>query len=377
MVECQNRVMSTGPDMTLGVKSALSARRRRERWRWRAPCVASGYGHLVPVPEATPSADGRSSRWIVTVAWLTSGLLVVLSAMRVWGPLEHSLAFALVGVTPFVMLAAWPVGVLALRSRRRALFTVSAVLVVFQVLWTLEDANVRPAPDLATNEAPTVRIVTANLWVENDDPTGSVEDLLAADPDVIFLQEVEAGVDDALRLLPSLAEYEWRASSGSVGQGGGSGRVVFSRRPLRDLRVESFADTSSIVIASLDLGGESVEIRNVHLAAPLGPALIDAWRAQLTEVAAWHAERSGAVVVAGDFNATVHHQPFRELIEIGYTDAHSARGRGIGLSWRLRGIPLMRLDHVLTSEELEIVAVETLPHNGSDHRPVVVTLRLA
>ncbi len=333
---------------------------------------------LAPSP-ALPLASERSARntaW-VGAQWLLALGLAWLAASRWRGPTDNFLVIGLVGVAPFLLLLAWPLAVVAARHRQRLLFALSTVLAVLQVVWLLDDLNLRSPDPAEASEVVTIRLATANLWVENSDPVGSVEAIVATDPDVIFLQEVLPFVEDQLFALPSLAAYEWRESTGSVGEGQGrGGRVVLSRWPLSDLRVEPFTDFSLMVSAVLELEGVTVDVHNVHAAAPNRPVAVQVWREQFDLIDEWHAVRERPLLVAGDFNATVHHQPFRALINGGLVDAHQAAGRGLGLSWTLRGVPLMRLDHVLVSNELEVLEVQTLPGNGSDHRPVVVTVRL-
>jgi endonuclease/exonuclease/phosphatase (EEP) superfamily protein YafD len=87
----------------------------------------------------------------------------------------------------------------------------------------------------------------------------------------------------------------------------------------------------------------------------------------------------GPVIMAGDFNATWGHAPFRELLSAGLRDSHVDLGQGLSTTWP-RGIPLLpslfRIDHVLLSDGVEAVAVRNGEGPSSDHRPVIADLAL-
>lgn len=80
------------------------------------------------------------------------------------------------------------------------------------------------------------------------------------------------------------------------------------------------------------------------------------------------------VVVAGDFNSTVHGWELRHVMK-GLKDVFSARGKGWGGTYHAR-FPVFRIDHILVSPEWEIVSarVPDMP-TLSDHRPVVTRIR--
>ena len=87
---------------------------------------------------------------------------------------------------------------------------------------------------------------------------------------------------------------------------------------------------------------------------------------------------SEPVLLVGDFNATVYHPRFDDLLDTGLTDAHSARGRGFTGTWpRDQPFPpLLRIDHALSSKELVPVKATYGTGRGSDHRPIIVEYAL-
>jgi endonuclease/exonuclease/phosphatase (EEP) superfamily protein YafD len=119
----------------------------------------------------------------------------------------------------------------------------------------------------------------------------------------------------------------------------------------------------------------------VHLAAPWVQPL-DRFRDDITRLPATLRELSrgagaGAVIVAGDFNATIDMQPFRQLLDEGYRDAGEQAGAGLTRTypskpWRR---PMIGIDHVLVYN-CTATAAGTVDVPGSDHRGLATTIEL-
>ena len=92
-------------------------------------------------------------------------------------------------------------------------------------------------------------------------------------------------------------------------------------------------------------------------------------------------DSDGQQVVAGDFNASRDHRPFRDLLAAGFLDcADAARRRPWpGFTWPTgRWIPpVMRLDHVLVSRgSATVSAARIIRVPGTDHRGVLAVIQL-
>jgi endonuclease/exonuclease/phosphatase (EEP) superfamily protein YafD len=83
-------------------------------------------------------------------------------------------------------------------------------------------------------------------------------------------------------------------------------------------------------------------------------------------------------VLLGDFNATLDHEPLRELLATGYRDAAAETGSGLRPTWPANGrrLPPVTIDHVLADERIGFRDYATADLAGTDHRPVAVTLVL-
>ena len=89
-------------------------------------------------------------------------------------------------------------------------------------------------------------------------------------------------------------------------------------------------------------------------------------------------DQPGYVVVVGDFNATMQHAPFRDLLDTGLRDAHLERGDGWAATFPAdRSFPpVLRIDHVLVGDDVEVLEVGSGDATGSDHKPVWAVLAL-
>ena len=149
--------------------------------------------------------------------------------------------------------------------------------------------------------------------------------------------------------------------------------AVISRRPLRDEDVLSVRDRPILIRVTLEFPAAPLRLFAYHAVSPVA-GLREEWIEDLDALGAAVAAEHHPVVVAGDFNAMWGHRPFRRLLGRGLTDAAAARGSPFEMTWpRNRRLvpPLLRIDHVLTTEGLVVTTIATGTGRGSDHRPLV------
>jgi endonuclease/exonuclease/phosphatase (EEP) superfamily protein YafD len=126
-------------------------------------------------------------------------------------------------------------------------------------------------------------------------------------------------------------------------------------------------------------GGLAVTLTAVHPRAPVytrapvrGHA--DLWRHELAVIARAVTASGGPQVVAGDFNATRDHRPFRELLAAGLVDcADAGQDRSWpGFTWPT--LPVLRLDHVLVSPAATVPMTRTIRVPRTDHHGVLAAI---
>jgi endonuclease/exonuclease/phosphatase family metal-dependent hydrolase len=194
--------------------------------------------------------------------------------------------------------------------------------------------------------------------------------------DVLAVQELTPGMARQLAeaglsgLLP-FSEVDARPEFAETG--------IWSRWPLQPLPpVPGLVFTAPRCTVSA--GGQPVTLTAVHLLTPVHHRE-RRWQDEFGLLRAALAEVEGAQLVAGDFNATRDHRPFRQLLADGFVDCADAaqRRRWPAFTWPSTrpGRPVMRLDHVLASRTRFAVRESRAIHvPGTDHRGVLAVVEL-
>lgn len=265
--------------------------------------------------------------------------------------------------------AAFLAGVATLRGQRPTA-VVAAAAVVAALRWRLEVRPRRTPP-----YEPKFRLVAANLLASNDRVGRLADEISGDDPDVVVL--VELTPEHAAAIADS--RLSSRCPHQVVDpQEGYYGSAILSRLPIVSSGVVLVGGTPMAYADVVSRRGQVVHVVAVHTLAPSVPERVKGWDEQHDELGV-HVDRcADHVVLAGDFNATVRHRPFRRLLRHGLTDALSLDGRP-HRTWPNgpRSIPVMRLDHVLVTRRVGVRSARTAPSAGGDHRRVICDLACA
>ena len=174
--------------------------------------------------------------------------------------------------------------------------------------------------------------------------------------------------------------------------------VIASRWPLSACTIaRTDAAEATLVFARCTVArpGGTFEIADVHLESPRSGLVaarhegfdgIDLWQsnhagrvAQARALAAVLRTSAHPLVLGGDLNAPDASATMQALFAIGLRDAFATAGRGWGHTYGHRMRPrfsFLRIDHVLVSDDVEVVRAFTGGKDASDHRPVIADLRL-
>ena len=312
---------------------------------------------------------------VAGISWVVAGGFAAWAAARVTGAdrvrRTESVTVPLVSFTPQVAAAA-PLAALGLRLAGRRGPAVTAVLASAALGLVVRSRGVpRRQPEAG---GPTLRVLTINLLVGRADAEAVVARVRQAEPDALFLQELtdsaqtrlkQAGLED---LLPH-TQIEHR-------DGGPRGSGIYSRFPLSE-GPSVPATFAAQPTALLELpGGEEVELICVHMRAPaLRRGGSAPWR---EELAVLPPPGKRPRVVAGDFNATVDHAAFRDVLRLGYADAAVATGKALVRTWgpQDKGGLWLTIDHVLVTRGCAVLACSVHDVPGSDHQAVCAEIRL-
>ena len=223
-------------------------------------------------------------------------------------------------------------------------------------------------------ESPVLRVITLNCALRTD-PYLAVKDY---EPDIIFLQEVPHAYT-LKRLIDQLY--------------GGQGDYRYDRRRSSAVIVRGKINSSLLIpkyrcqiVTAETTSGRHLELLNVHLQQAVT-------NLRLWERSCWHQHSNNRrqrivelhyaletlkqktafpripAIVAGDFNASAN-DPVYQLLKPQFTDAFSTVGTGWGNTYH-RSMPLLRIDHIYSSDHLIPLRSRAIKLPQSDHRMVV------
>ena len=322
------------------------------------------------------------SRFVFVVALLGLAGSALLTVLRIFQP-GGALATALASPSlRWRCLAIWSRSCLLLvaarwlSSRARRIALVSGLIAVAGLGY--HGALLAPSYTGERVEgAADVTVMTSNLRygrAEPDDVASAVRDNRVQ---VLVLEEVTP------LALPRLRELLGKALPHVAGtpDTSASGTMVFSAYPLTATEVLPLRAGALRVTVGAE---RPFSLIAVHTVQPL--ADVARWRADLERVRRTAMTTTGPVVVAGDFNASVDHRPFRQLLDAGLEDAAMQANAGWQPTWPSAVGPavgpfqvrysMVALDHVLTRNLPGAVGTSSVRIGGTDHRALVARLHL-
>jgi endonuclease/exonuclease/phosphatase (EEP) superfamily protein YafD len=262
------------------------------------------------------------------------------------------------------------VTLIAFRSWRLA--PLAAAALVFNLVYILPYYLTPPAKGREPHST-RLRLLHANVLGSNKNYPALIEAVRRESPDVIVLQEFTQKWLDETRVLA--AEYPYHETAPRPG---GSGMALFSRHPLEGAEVLTLDASSHLaMLARVNVGGVAVHILSLHPPTPVRTDKFVNRNRQFAEAASLLRRLEGPRVLIGDLNTTMWSPYFGDLIR----DSGLRDGRlGFGLmpSWPVPlPVPLqIPIDHCLVSDAVVVERIVTGRRTGSDHRPLVVDVRL-
>lgn len=305
----------------------------------------------------------RRRRWF---SWTVAVLLAVWAVVRVFGLEFWSFPTQLMTVTPIgVGIAAVAGGIMLLRNRRAAIVAFAACVAMAAVVVP------RAFGEPSTAAGAPLKVLTINLFGRGDADT-VVELVKRFDPDVLTALELTPREVERLRVagLEQLLPYNvLEAEFGATGSG------LYGKHPLTKIEGMFTPIGHNMPAARLDLPSGSVEVVAVHPNPPLGRMEAE-WNASLKALPS--PSPQVIRVLAGDFNASLDHRAFRDLLDRGYVDAAEQVGKALVPTWPngRKMPPIITIDHVLADERAGVKRVEVLDVPNTDHRAVFAELSL-
>ena len=300
--------------------------------------------------------------------WMIA-VLAVLSAVTLlfhrWVPNSvGNLGSLLDTFLPWVGLAVPILGIAAL-VRRSA--TAGVALLLPAVVWGLMFGNLLiPGKGGGAYD---LRVLSHNVDAANPDPQRTAQDLLAADADVMALEEITAA-DMKIYKAAFAEEYPYEVSRDTV--------ALWSKYPVaesksvdvgfkwtRALRAEVSTPQGKVAVYVAHLA--SVRVGTSGFTSGQRNDTIKALGRQISD------EKLAGVIVMGDFNGTANDRSLAPLTA-GLRSAQGAAGYGFGFTWPSE-FPMARIDHIMVRGVTPTKAW-VMSSTGSDHRPVVAEVRV-
>lgn len=225
---------------------------------------------------------------------------------------------------------------------------------------------------------PELRVLTANLH-ESAVDAKELAAIARDRTDVLVVQELTAEFVGELGRQGLDSDFPYRALAPAAGA---DGVGIWSRHPIvQSSRVSGYE--LGALTASIQVPGVAADavVLGLHLVGPW-PQPVDEWRREIADLPDTLRETAGiagpgAVIVAGDFNATMDMAPFRRLFRDGFEDAREHAGAGLAATFPADSAipPLVGIDHILIRNG-SASGTRTVSIPGSDHLGLSATIHL-
>jgi endonuclease/exonuclease/phosphatase (EEP) superfamily protein YafD len=330
-----------------------------------------------PVPPAR-RRRARAFRWASAAAAAPVALVGLLRAIPADWPV---MAVQLLAFVPWFTVPAAVALLLSLAARSRPLQLVAAALLGVQVLWLFPPAAASPETAHAGQPVVEVKAMAINAGLGQADAAGIVGLVQEHQVDLLVVAEYTQELADRLsaaglaRLLPHQVAHPRARAAGAA---------VFSSLSLREVgMVPDSPFRMPVVSVDLSAAGQEAALRvvAVHTLAPVDDGLAQ-WRSDLAALDRIDAG-AGPLLLAGDFNATLDHREFRDLLAGDsrtrpLVDVSAAAGSRLVPTWPMRGyyLPGVTLDHLVTSPDITGSGYSVRRVAGTDHAAVLAVLEI-
>ena len=244
---------------------------------------------------------------------------------------------------------------------------------------------VLPRAPTATARAPgDLRVLTANVLVNNSDFDRLPAEIAALSPDIVVVQEALYGWPDVMQKLPGYPHV----AGPDIARW--NGIIVASRFPLRATIMDEVPDVdhhiggSRAIRVEVDRPGitRPLVLYGLHAPTPrtrAGWEVRNAYLARLAERI--RAEAAGTdVIVAGDWNTPIWSPTYaRFLADAGLKATERSVLPQPTRIFREFGAPRFlgaTVDHIAVSADIGVAALDVGADFGSDHLPVIADLSL-
>ncbi|MEI7991860.1 MAG: endonuclease/exonuclease/phosphatase family protein [Actinomycetota bacterium] len=333
------------------------------------------------------SADeliGGDAPVLLVVGWLVVALLLGATITRrierytriAAGP-GLTLAYDMLTV---LLVASWPICVLAFVTRHWLLGVLTAVAVLEHVLAVLPPMPRGRRPRWA-DTAPTLELVTANVFVHNRTPERAAQQLVECDADIVIINESTAHFVECFDRAGGLSVYPHRITDPT--DTSEYAITVASRLPFAPGSGMRDVGPLRAAVVVVSVASRQLHLVATHLAASLELGGLAKWRKQIEVLRTLIPTLDTPLLIAGDMNMTSRRPEFSKLLSLGLSDAVADVGspRVGSLKMAASGLlgwigPITRVDYVFTDAGCVPLSARNLRAFGSDHLPLKIRLAI-
>jgi vancomycin resistance protein VanJ len=252
--------------------------------------------------------------------------------------------------------------------------------------------------NLPTPTGSVIRVLTLNVWGNNNDLSRIETWVREVNADIVLLQEISPAY--ATDSLPNLIDlYPYQFSQPDSTRWGGI--ITLSRYPIVENEYVDLQVPPEPQRSVIDINGQRIAVYNVHLAWPVSNPRIQPpvdslyWRValgfddgarnqQITNLLDHLEKEPYPYLVGGDFNTSDQSATYNRIAAQMH-DTFREAGVGFGASWPVsaaRGLPaflppLIRIDYLWHSEGFRTLKAHQPQPVGSDHLPLQVELEIS
>ena len=308
-------------------------------------------------------ATGRWLGWRILNAALVGTLLSWTETWWWLGDIATSLRPCFAAVLAAGCLVAWLRG----RTGWALVFGVLSLTYPLQVL----PGNRELDPSPAESEKREIKVFCHNVDKANRQSSAVLSEIRSISPDIAVLIEVDTWWANQLQELEANYPYHLVEARDGV-----FGMAIFSRRPLRESRIQDFSGYElPSVRVKFDVDGREVTLIGTHPPPPANAFSFRIRNWHLGELAREARLRESPLIVAGDFNCVPWSAAFRLFLK-----NSGLRKSGVSreVTWSPFRCPWLGfpVDYQLASEEWRVVHCQTGTFLGSDHRWTLVEFQL-
>jgi endonuclease/exonuclease/phosphatase (EEP) superfamily protein YafD len=226
-----------------------------------------------------------------------------------------------------------------------------------------------PRPTVPPDGQP-VRIVALNVWHMSHQYERVCDFVRGTEPDVVVFTEVSRKWSRELHALDAEFPHSRELPLGPFGV------AVYSRVPFDQFEFRMLSEGCPMGCATLHLGETTFSVWGVHVYSPQSAENTAERNDQLQRLGDLARDCEHPLVVIGDLNTTSWSWIFPDLLKRSQL-RDSRWGFGVQPSWDADlGLPVVPIDHCLVSPGISVVNRQIGPYVGSDHRPLIVDLRI-